>query len=131
MRNAERGIKRMRLVTLSPAKLRAALGRREIWARLPNQYKITGRWQMARRALARRRQIPDRKVWPGRWWPSAKTSTLQLERASGVRFSASRRKIIPPNKWFYEGSGATPLPTRGARVLPKRSVPPSRQDGLQ
>ncbi len=32
---------------------------------------------MARRAAAQRRQMPDRKVWPGRWWPAAKTSTSQ------------------------------------------------------
>jgi len=27
--------------------------------------------------VAQRRQMPDRKVWPGRWWPAAKTSTPQ------------------------------------------------------
>ena len=31
-----------------------------------------------RRAGAQRRRMPDRKVWPGRCWPAAKTSTPQL-----------------------------------------------------
>ena len=34
-----------------------------------------GRARSPRRAGAQRRQMPDRKVWPGRWWPVAKTRT--------------------------------------------------------
>ena len=42
-------------------------------------FKLTfgGRWQMARRTVAQRRRMPDRKVWPGRGWPPAKTSTCE------------------------------------------------------
>jgi len=54
---------------------------------------IGGRGQMARRAGALRRQMPDRKVWPGRGWPAAKTSTPQG--AGEWRGKKSRRFMQP------------------------------------
>jgi hypothetical protein len=56
-----------------------------------------GRGQMARRAVAQRRLMPDRKVWPGRWWPTAKTSTPQ-----GVGEWRGNESIV----YFPEGSPA-------------------------